>query len=506
MPSHRSRAPPPPQMMRLALCVGWAAAQPDTRATVGYSVMKLTATREKSDAGSLSLGWLQPGTQIEVIQRDSIRESDDQNSAAKGARLHVHFKAIPGLHGGGWLTLDARTRNVVPSDAQEAAELHQRQLAARVGGGNDEPVSDRLLTEKETTLLDPQHWRRLENASAVAEWAEDSLGMSAEAVRSALVHGLFERWGMDPPEAVCQPPLGKPNPFAPNCLEGNGFSTEWILQRGTNQQYTRCAGGVRDQGQTCVMPEIRYGNAEGSTIGVPCGHWDNSYTEWCKQLGFAAWGGVVKYGERSCEAPWGGVFMCNGFGESALHWCDPMSGGWRGRSRQLTIHECGSPTWTGGGEVSCHDEGPPPPGLSPERMNTWMKSNFDCNGLGPMDRMPITSLTCVMGASKDGLVHRPSADEGGGEPAGVKAKRRRKKMAKPEGQNEVHWQKSNMVGRLEEAEREGQEDDEEEDVEEEVAEGQEQPQQEQPQQEQPEQQPEAAQPRRRKARAPPPDL
>ena len=50
------------------------------------------------------------------------------------------------------------------------------------------------------------------------------------------------------------------------------------------------------------------------------------------------------------------------------------------------------------------------------------------------------------------------------------------------------------------------EDDEEEDVEEEVAEGQEQPQQEQPQQEQPEQQPEAAQPRRRKARAPPPDL
>ena len=115
-----------------------------------------------------------------------------------------------------------------------------------------------------------------------------------------------------------------------------GFSTsQWCAQSGTNTQYTKC-GFVRDSGVTCDFPDIRYGSVVG---GVPRKHPGNQLDTWCQQLGFTGLG-TVRYTNRYCDAPRGGVFGSTGGDEPAWKWADWQDSRWRDQS--LGFHNCGT--------------------------------------------------------------------------------------------------------------------------------------------------------------------
>jgi hypothetical protein len=113
------------------------------------------------------------------------------------------------------------------------------------------------------------------------------------------------------------------------CVMAGGFSTDWVPQMGTNQQFTRC-GSVSAVGSqvTCTLPEIRYGSTVG---GIPYVHPGNEYTVWCQQLGFRAYVSHTT-SSRDVTAPRGRLFGCRGYDESAWHWCDWSDGSWRNMS------------------------------------------------------------------------------------------------------------------------------------------------------------------------------
>jgi cysteine-rich repeat protein len=114
------------------------------------------------------------------------------------------------------------------------------------------------------------------------------------------------------------------------------FTQSWCLQVGTTEQYTRC-GSVQNNGNTCINPEIRYGNVVDG--GIPRSHGGNNFPVWCQQLGFSGFGNNVQYGNRDCTAPKGGLFGCNGYDENVWHWCDWQDGDWL--NEQLDWHGCG---------------------------------------------------------------------------------------------------------------------------------------------------------------------
>jgi cysteine-rich repeat protein len=109
---------------------------------------------------------------------------------------------------------------------------------------------------------------------------------------------------------------------APKC--GGVFTTDWCPQAGTKEQSTRCES-VGNNGKTCNNPFIKYGVVEN---GVPASHGGNDFPKWCQQLGFANFSGQVSYGNRSCQAPQGRLFGCNGYDENIWHWCDWQDGNW----------------------------------------------------------------------------------------------------------------------------------------------------------------------------------
>lgn len=129
----------------------------------------------------------------------------------------------------------------------------------------------------------------------------------------------------------CEPIDPDPEPEQSACK----FTQDWCLQAGTMEQYTRCEM-VTDGGNTCISPEIRYGNTEG---GIPRQHAGNDYSAWCQQLGFSTFLDV-QIGPRSCNAPQGGLFWCVGYDEDGWHWCDWNDGVWH--NQQLDHHDCDS--------------------------------------------------------------------------------------------------------------------------------------------------------------------
>lgn len=117
---------------------------------------------------------------------------------------------------------------------------------------------------------------------------------------------------------------------------GNTFNTDWCLQSGTKEQYTRCES-VTNGGKTCKNPEIRYGLLSG---GVPRKHPSGStyYPLWCEQLGFAGFSSIG-FGARSCDAPQGSVYPCISYDENDVwHWCDWDDGFWYNQT--LNKHNC----------------------------------------------------------------------------------------------------------------------------------------------------------------------
>lgn len=102
-----------------------------------------------------------------------------------------------------------------------------------------------------------------------------------------------------------------------------GFALTWCMQLGLDQ-FTRCQD-VTDDGHTCLLPEIRYGETE---IGVPIEHVNNDLDAWCTQLGFAGMTAVT-YGNRVCAPTYGRVFGCDDYEDLGIvHWCDYLDGFW----------------------------------------------------------------------------------------------------------------------------------------------------------------------------------
>jgi hypothetical protein len=121
------------------------------------------------------------------------------------------------------------------------------------------------------------------------------------------------------------------------CVMAGGFSTDWVLQMGTNQQYTRCASVSASGSQvTCSLPEIRYGSTVG---GIPYVHSGNEYNVWCQQLGFRAYVSHTT-ASRDVNPPRGRLFGCRNYDETAWHWCDWRDGNWRNMS--LDYHDIAS--------------------------------------------------------------------------------------------------------------------------------------------------------------------
>ncbi|MBL8603157.1 MAG: hypothetical protein JNK72_14635 [Myxococcales bacterium] len=131
------------------------------------------------------------------------------------------------------------------------------------------------------------------------------------------------------------------------CTTGTGFSTDWVLQRNTLGQYTRC-GSVSVNGNqwTCNLPEVRYGSVEG---GIPYQHSGNEYTVWCQQLGFNSFvSGSDRYTTRDVTAPRGRLFGCRSYDETNWHWCDWQDGPWF--NQRLDYHQTDT---TGLSSITC---------------------------------------------------------------------------------------------------------------------------------------------------------
>jgi hypothetical protein len=115
------------------------------------------------------------------------------------------------------------------------------------------------------------------------------------------------------------------------CEADGLFSTDWVYQMNTMDQFTRCES-VENNGNTCVNPYIKYGIVDD---GIPLDHVNNNYTTWCQQLGYAGFGSVEYAADPDCSAL-GGLFWCNSYDESTYHWCDWQDGYWYNESLDYT--------------------------------------------------------------------------------------------------------------------------------------------------------------------------
>ena len=71
-------------------------------------------------------------------------------------------------------------------------------------------------------------------------------------------------------------------------VDFNSCIHDWCLQKGPNQQYTRCKTVSKD-GRTCYNPTIRYGSTIGGKPGGIAGGPGKGYvygdsTDWCRSL------------------------------------------------------------------------------------------------------------------------------------------------------------------------------------------------------------------------------
>jgi cysteine-rich repeat protein len=121
---------------------------------------------------------------------------------------------------------------------------------------------------------------------------------------------------------------------------GKTFTTDWCLQAGTMGQHTRCAY-VYNAGHTCGDPEIRYGTNEG---GIPLandtnpGSFSIRMSQWCQQLGFAAWSGSHEKGVRDCPTS-GAVVFFEGADEPGPHFVDANGNDARWRGPEYPLNE-----------------------------------------------------------------------------------------------------------------------------------------------------------------------
>ena len=106
------------------------------------------------------------------------------------------------------------------------------------------------------------------------------------------------------------------------------FKTTDVQQSGLDPnkpQYTSCQQ-VLNSGYTCVNPLVRYGNVPD---GVPAKHMNDDFNAWCVQLGCKGYvANSVVYGNRDYNAPFGALFWCNAYDDTAYHWCDWLDGLW----------------------------------------------------------------------------------------------------------------------------------------------------------------------------------
>ena len=103
---------------------------------------------------------------------------------------------------------------------------------------------------------------------------------------------------------------------------------KWCLQDGpTKPQYTMCES-LDNGGNTCMDPQIKYGNVEG---GIPAKHSGNKYDTWCEQLG----GSYKEHTEGTrTGSP---LFGCASYDETNIwHWCDWQDGKWYNQSLGLS--------------------------------------------------------------------------------------------------------------------------------------------------------------------------
>lgn len=98
-------------------------------------------------------------------------------------------------------------------------------------------------------------------------------------------------------------------------------------------QATRCEA-IKNAGNTCVNPEIRYGSTEG---GIPV-KYDFPLDAYCVQLGFSGFV-EAQYGSRPCLPPQGMVYWGSGYDEDVEHWTDYDDGFWF--NSDLNWHGCG---------------------------------------------------------------------------------------------------------------------------------------------------------------------
>ena len=111
-------------------------------------------------------------------------------------------------------------------------------------------------------------------------------------------------------------------------VDFNSCIHDWCLQKGPNQQYTRCKTVSKD-GRTCYNPTIRYGSTIG---GHPAKHKLNDIDDWCRQLFPTSIKGIATYDTKLTFVT-GAVFWCSRyhktFDEKNAHWCDWLDGYWK---------------------------------------------------------------------------------------------------------------------------------------------------------------------------------
>ena len=106
--------------------------------------------------------------------------------------------------------------------------------------------------------------------------------------------------------------------------------TDWCLQYGTNQQYTKCKRASKD-GEACYHPIIKYGSTIG---GVPFEAYNyNSYfIKWCRQLfptkNFINSSIRAGFNQHTSNF-FGAVYWCSSYDENGPHWCDWKDGYWK---------------------------------------------------------------------------------------------------------------------------------------------------------------------------------
>ena len=89
-------------------------------------------------------------------------------------------------------------------------------------------------------------------------------------------------------------------------VDFNSCILDWCLQKGPNQQYTRCKTVSKD-GRTCYNPTIRYGSTIG---GHPVKHKLNDIDDWCRQLFPTSIKGIATYSTNYHIFVKGALFWC----------------------------------------------------------------------------------------------------------------------------------------------------------------------------------------------------